>query len=65
MIFETYTLILKHDYEMDGEVWSRIDEPLIVKYCTDRTITGTGILINRMFDEMKHEVLKRAERREP
>ena len=64
MKFETYTLVLNHDYEIDGEI-CKIDEPLIIKYCADRTMTGTGILLNRMFEEMKHEALKRAERREP
>ena len=58
MTFETYTLILKHCFEENGEI-VQIEDPLVVKYCTDRMIGSVPILINRMFDEMKHEALKR------
>ena len=62
MIFESYTLILRHDYEVDGTT-HQIEEPLVIKHCFDRTFHGSGctMMLNNMFHEMRMEALKRAE----
>ena len=59
MTFESYTIILRHEFEYNDGNRFEIEPPLVLKHCYDRAYGCSGIVLNRMFDEMKHEALKR------
>ena len=62
---ETYTIILKHEYETvenNKIVKIPIDEPLCVTYSTPRFGSfGAPLFINEALYELKRELLKRME----
>lgn len=56
---EVYRLRLDH-YMVAGEERLRLDEPMVVQMIIDRSVVSIPVCLNRMMDEMKAEVLKRA-----
>lgn len=62
MIFEKYTLILKHEMQISEEDTYAVEEPLVLVYAVDRSMGyNKPILLNYMLDRFKHEILKRTE----
>ena len=62
MLLEQYTLILRHEWVAGerGEERIEIDPPLCMVYSKDRAYSlGAGVILNRMMDEFKHEILER------
>ena len=59
-MFECYELVLKH-YVVNKESGERfqLEEPIAVTQAFDRRYGGSPIIIQGMFDEMKHYVLAR------
>lgn len=59
--FESYTLILRHEYE-DEYGKRKLEEPYIMKQIIDRSVLpygNDGVFINHMFDRFKYELMKR------
>lgn len=54
---EAYRLVLQHYIVADDGDRLRIDEPIVVEQIFDRTYGCTPVVINRLFDEMKHFTL--------
>ena len=65
MILEAYKIVLTHYAvnEVTGE-HIKLDEPICIEQVFDRIYSGSPILLNRMFDELKAYALARAERSE-
>lgn len=62
MSCEQYTLILRHDM-VNGDERIQISQPLIMRYSVDRFYApGAGVILNRMMDDFKAEILKKIER---
>ncbi len=59
-VFECYELVLQH-YILNEESGERfqIEEPIAVTHTFDRRYSGSPIIIQQMFDEMKSYVLAR------
>lgn len=59
MVREVYKIIVTHYLQdEDGERFE-IEEPIICKHILDRRDGGSGIVLNRMFDEAKAYALER------
>lgn len=43
----------------DGEKYE-LEEPIVCQHICDRTYGGSGVILNRMFDEAKAFALRRA-----
>ena len=57
-MIEKYTLILRHE-AVHGQDRVQLDPPLCLTYSFDRLFGGTPILLNRMMDEFKDELIRR------
>ena len=59
---ETYTLILKHEFEFPGGEKSEISQPIVIKYAnpfSEKLHYSSSVLINEMLHKLTHEVLCR------
>lgn len=59
---ETYTLILKHEFEFPGAGKSEIDQPIVIKYASpvyEKLQHSNSVIINEMLRKLEHEVLYR------
>lgn len=54
---EAYRLVLQHYFVADDGDRLRIDEPIVTEQIFDRENGCTPVVINRLFDEMKHFTL--------
>lgn len=60
MVQEVYKITVTHYLQdEDGERFE-IEEPIVCQHIWDRTYGGSGIVLNRMFDEAKAYALERA-----
>ena len=59
MKVEQYTCVLLHEF-VDGDNKFQIEEPIVMKMCSDRTFGCEAIDIHRMLDRFTHEVLQRS-----
>ena len=60
MVQEVYKIIVTHYMQdEDGEKYE-LEEPIVCQHIWDRTYGGSGVILNRMFDEAKAFALRRA-----
>lgn len=62
MLLEQYTLILRHEMVAGerGEERIEIEPPFCMVYSTDRARSpGAGVILDRMMDEFKRNILAR------
>ena len=62
MLLEQYTLILRHEMVAGerGEERIEIEPPFCMAYSTDRARSpGAGVILDRMMDEFKRNILAR------
>lgn len=58
MDFEQYTVILKHEI-VYGTEKIEVEQPLILTQAFDRRYIGAPILIDKLMDDFKKEILRR------
>ena len=58
MMIEQYTLILRHEAIICSDK-VQIDPPLVHTHSFERRYIGTPIVIDKMMDDFKHELLRR------
>lgn len=63
MTQERYTLILKHE-AIYGEDSVQLDQPLVIRYFIDRRFADMPVLLNRMMDQMKDALIRKASENE-
>ena len=62
MVFESYRLVLHHEYITDDGTKVSIEPPLVLQQCFERSelLPGSTYLLNDILERFKIEVLKRA-----
>ena len=60
MVQEVYKITVTHYLQdEDGERFE-LEEPIVCQHIWDRTYGGSGVILNRLFDEAKAYALERA-----
>ena len=60
MVQEVYKIIVTHYMQDENGERFEIEEPIVCQHICDRTYGGSGVILNRMFDEAKAFALRRA-----
>ena len=60
MVWEVYKITVTHYLQDGDDKMFEIEEPIICKHMFDRRYGGSGIVLNRIFDEAKAYALERA-----
>ena len=58
-MIEKYTLILKHDFVVEGFENIQIDPPLVLTHAFERNRLGTPVILNELMERFKEEVIRR------
>lgn len=57
-VFEEYTLVLKHEYTVDGKKY-QIDRPIYVRYVVQPDLNHpNAVVINEMIEKLSNYVLE-------
>ena len=60
MVQEVYKIIVTHYMQDENGEKYELEEPIACQYICDRAYGGSGVILNRMFDETKAFALRRA-----